>query len=311
MSKEHPAVLIVDDEQTIRSIVSRTLSKSGCECTEAPDGTEALRLANKHVFDVVLTDLKMPNMGGIALIEWLRRTHPSLPIIIMTGFADVQSARKALRMNVSDYLVKPFESLAEVQNAVTRAIEESSARADTDVLVSEFQQRAHQFKARERELGADLEKARETMEELRTKLEGMSSVSSCQSEQVDALIANMGEGLVVVDEHGAVVGMNDVMRRRLGVPSATGTGATLGRLPGEPELREAMVEAYEQACVGQTQPICLEIYDASDRLHAYEVSSRKIVDGNGGGVMIVARETRPSLISPPRVSSGRIPFDVG
>lgn len=311
MSKEHPVVLVVDDEKTIRDIICRTLKKSGCECIEAPDGTEALRLANKHAFDIVLTDLKMPNMGGLTLIEWLRRTHPSLPIIIMTGYADVQSARKALRMHVSDYLVKPFESLAEVQAAVARAIEGASARADTDMLVSEFQERAHEFKEKERELNANLEKARHDTEELSAKLKGLSSETLFRSEQVEALIANIGEGLVVVDEHGTVMGMNEEMRRRLGVPGAAGAGAALSRLPGEPELREVLIEVYEQTRIGNVKPVYVEMYDAADRLHAYEVRSHRIMDGNGsgGGIMMVVRETRPSLASSPRATAGRLPFD--
>ncbi|MHC5055944.1 MAG: response regulator [Planctomycetota bacterium] len=312
VSKEHPAVLIVDDEKTIRNIICRTLKKSGCECIEAPDGAEALRLANKHAFDIVLTDLKMPNMGGLALIEWLRRTHPSLPIIIMTGYADVQSARKALRMHVSDYLVKPFESLAEVQVAVARAIEGASARADTDVLVTEFQRRAHEFKEKERELSTNLEKARLDMEELSAKLKGLSSEASSQSEQVEALIANIGEGLVVVDGHGMVIGMNEEIRRRLSVPGAAGTGTALYRLPGEPELREVLIEVYERTRIGNLKPMYVEMYDASGRLHAYEVCSRKIMNGNengNGNIMIIIRETRSNLASSPRAMAGRLPFD--
>ena len=313
MSKEHPVVLVVDDEKTIRNIICRTLKKSGCECIEAPDGTEALRLANKHILDIVLTDLKMPNMGGIALIEWLRRTHPSLPIIIMTGYADVQSARKALRMNVSDYLVKPFESLNEVQAAVASAIEGASARADTDVLVTEFQQRAHEFKEKERELNTNLEKARLDIEELSANLKGLSTEASTQSDQVEALIANIGEGLVVVDGHGTVMGMNEEMRRRLSVPGAAGTGTALCRLPGEPELREVLIEVYEQTRIGNLKPIVVEMYDATDRLHTYEVCPRKVMNGNGSGngsIMMIVRETRPSLAPSHRATAGRLPFEV-
>jgi serine/threonine-protein kinase len=141
MSNSQATVLVVDDDPGVRDVVSRSLESFGYECKTACDGAEALRCLESHRSDLVITDLEMPRMRGLELIERLRAEDSQTPVIIMTAFADFEFAREALRLRVSDYLVKPFDNLAEVQAAARRAIETRTSRSGPDTLAWELDRR--------------------------------------------------------------------------------------------------------------------------------------------------------------------------
>jgi DNA-binding response OmpR family regulator len=285
---------VVDDERTLRDIVHKALTKAGHHCVTAANGEEALALASKQAFDLVLTDLKMPKMGGLALIEWLRKQHPGLPIIIMTGYADLESARKALRLHVSDYLVKPFESLAEVQAAVKRAIETRSARSDTQVLVNEFETRAREFERRERRLTRTLELTQSEVDTLAERLERSEAVAGCQLEQIDTMIDNLANGILVTDAGGVVLALNHELRRQLQVAGHHGTGFPINRLPGDSTLREAMICSQERLRLGVEEPIFVQTTDRLGDQRTYEVRSTGLAgqDGAVAGTLTIVRPAR-------------------
>ncbi len=287
-------ILVVDDEKTLRDIVSRALAKLGHECVTAANGEEALALVSKQAFDLVLTDLKMPKMGGLALIEWLRKEHPGLPIIIMTGYADLESARKALRLCVADYLVKPFESLAEVQTAVQRALETRTARSDTQTLVKEFETRACESDRRERNLTQTLEYAKVEIEALAERLEGSEMVTSHQATQIDKLIDNLENGILVTDTNGVVLSLNHELRRQLQATSLGGVGFTVDRLPGDSVLREAIVESQEHLRLGIEEPVVAQSADGSGERRTYEVRSVRLggQDDIYAGLLTTVRPVR-------------------
>ena len=143
LAVEPATVLVVDDEPGIREVVSRALKSFGYECATAGDGAEALRCLESHPSDLIITDLEMPRMRGLEFIERLRANDSETPVIIMTAFADFEFAQRALRLRVSDYLVKPFDSLAEVQAAARRAIETRTIRSEPDTLACELDRRLH------------------------------------------------------------------------------------------------------------------------------------------------------------------------
>jgi len=290
-------ILVVDDEKTLRSIVSKALAKLGHRCVTAANGEEALALANKRAFDLVITDLKMPKMDGLILIEWLRKGRPEIPIIIMTGYGDLQSARKALRLGVSDYLVKPFEGLAEVQAAVQRALETRTARSDTQTLAKEFEMRAREFDRRERRLTQTLERAKVEIDGLARRLGRSETVAGCQVEQIDAMIENLGNGILVTDAKGVVLSLNHELRRLLQTGSYHGAGYSVDRLPGDSVLREAMIESRERLRVGVEDPVFAQTADRSGEQCTYEIRSARLGcrdDGYAGIVTIV----RPARLKP-------------
>jgi DNA-binding response OmpR family regulator len=117
-------ILLVDDEEPIRGFLKRGLEMDGHEVTTAIDGADGLeRLAErKGAFDLVITDIRMPIMDGIALALAAKRDYPDLTILLMTGFADQRERAKGLQTIVVDVLTKPF-SLAELRETVGRVLQ--------------------------------------------------------------------------------------------------------------------------------------------------------------------------------------------
>ena len=133
-------VLVVDDEEGARSGLEKLLRLEGYAVDAAADGLAALERAAEQPPDVVVTDLKMPRMDGMALMERLRTQWPGLPVIVVTAFGDVGSAVAAMRQGAEHYLVKPVD-FDELQVAIDRAIENRDVRAEADQLRRQLRER--------------------------------------------------------------------------------------------------------------------------------------------------------------------------
>src|SRR4051794_6234988 len=103
-----PRVLVADDEATIRDLLSKTLALAEYDVDLAPDGRTALERLRMIPYDLLITDLKMPGVDGLAVIREARRLKTDLPVIIITGYSTEASAIDALNLGVSGYLTKPF-----------------------------------------------------------------------------------------------------------------------------------------------------------------------------------------------------------
>ncbi len=114
-------ILIVDDELRVRELLSEYLIARGFDVETVNDGESGLELMQTRRFHLVLVDLRIPGLGGMSLVEASQSLDPSLPCIVMTGFATVESAIKALQSGASDYLVKPFP-LAQVYDSIENAL---------------------------------------------------------------------------------------------------------------------------------------------------------------------------------------------
>jgi two-component system chemotaxis response regulator CheY len=105
--------MVVDDEGDIRKVVRTHLEKANYEVIEAVNGEEAIRLLNSGdnpvYVDAILCDIRMPKVNGIEAIDYFRRQYPSIPLVVLTGFPDLQMAASLLKQGVMDYLVKPVE----------------------------------------------------------------------------------------------------------------------------------------------------------------------------------------------------------
>ncbi len=125
-TKDRPSrsarVLVVDDEAHVRSMVSSTLERHGYEVKMVPNGREALDALARDGFDLVLTDIVMQDINGIALLEKIHGQHPSLPVVMVTAIHDISVAVDAMRRGAYDYLLKPFER-EHLINTVERALE--------------------------------------------------------------------------------------------------------------------------------------------------------------------------------------------
>ena len=116
-------VLVVDDEEGIRTFVAEALEAAGHDVTQAADGAAALLLAKEEPFDVVITDLRMPGVDGMTLVRTLRTEQPDVEVVVLTAFGDVTTAVAAMKLGALDYLEKPVSSLGALRELVARAIE--------------------------------------------------------------------------------------------------------------------------------------------------------------------------------------------
>jgi len=101
-------ILVVDDEEAIRNLVVTYLSKLGHLCFTAIDGVDALNKMKENRIDVVITDVKMPNMDGIMLISVISKQYPECPIMVMTAFDEDYSAGTAISFGAREFIKKPF-----------------------------------------------------------------------------------------------------------------------------------------------------------------------------------------------------------
>lgn len=118
-----PRVLIADDEDSMRSLVARAIAMDGHQTVTAEDGAEALEILTREegAFDLLLTDIKMPVMDGIALALAVARDFPDLTVLLMTGFADQRERASNLSAIVHDVVTKPF-SVNDIRAAVNDAL---------------------------------------------------------------------------------------------------------------------------------------------------------------------------------------------
>jgi len=116
-------VLVVDDELLIRDLLYDFFVGEGWDIVVADGGQKACEYLRNQQFDLVLTDLKMPDMDGLALTGKIRSLYPDLPVIIMTGYPSLDSAVTALRSKVADYIIKPF-NVNHLFKAAKKAVDE-------------------------------------------------------------------------------------------------------------------------------------------------------------------------------------------
>jgi two-component system response regulator AtoC len=102
-------VLIVDDDPSIRRLLVEFLEQSGYRADSAEDGESALSWLAESRPDMVLLDVRLPGISGIDVLKKTQAIHPSLPVIVISGYADEELAREALRLGAYDFFLKPFD----------------------------------------------------------------------------------------------------------------------------------------------------------------------------------------------------------
>lgn len=120
-----PRILVVDDEASIRDLLSKTLALAEYDVDVSPDGRSALERLRMYPYDLLIVDLKMPGIDGLAVIREAKRLKSDLPVIIITGYSTEASAIEAVNLGVDGYLTKPFR-VPQVLAAAAKAIGEPS-----------------------------------------------------------------------------------------------------------------------------------------------------------------------------------------
>ena len=126
-------ILVVDDEKSMRDFLSIVLKKEGYAVTTAEDGETASRLVQQEIFDLVLTDVKMPKMNGLQVLKTVKEASPDTIVVMITAFASTETAIEAMKEGAYDYLTKPFQ-IEEVRLIIQNALEKKRLRAENQLL---------------------------------------------------------------------------------------------------------------------------------------------------------------------------------
>lgn len=119
---EDSHILVVDDEGAIRYSISKTLQRVGYQVQTASSGEEALDMMQQQEYDVVLTDIRMPGLSGVELLAKIKERAPDAVVILLTGYANLESAIESLRLGAHDYLTKPSSSQS-IRDSVSQGVE--------------------------------------------------------------------------------------------------------------------------------------------------------------------------------------------
>ncbi len=130
-------ILVVDDEQSLRDVLSIMLKRAGYVVTSAMDGEDAIELLNREIFDLVITDLRMPKIDGMEVLKAVKSVSPETVVLIITAFATADSAVEAMKQGAYDYLTKPFQ-VDEVQLIIRNALEKRRLTAENILLKREM-----------------------------------------------------------------------------------------------------------------------------------------------------------------------------
>jgi DNA-binding NtrC family response regulator len=123
-------VLVIDDDHATRALLTRVLAQGAVEVHTAQSGNEGLRMADEIGPDVILLDLRLPDLDGLDVLQTLRSRHPESSVIMMTAFGQVERAVEAMRKGATDFLEKPFDHADKLRFSVRRALDEVEARRE-------------------------------------------------------------------------------------------------------------------------------------------------------------------------------------
>ncbi len=132
------AILIVDDDELMRTFISTVLREDGYGVDMASDGKTGLNKFKNRDFDLVITDLKMPDMSGVDLMQAGREIKSSIPWIIITAYGSINNAVEAMKAGAVDYLTKPFKSPEELRHVIRRVLKEAEAEEKIAFLSEEL-----------------------------------------------------------------------------------------------------------------------------------------------------------------------------
>jgi len=132
-----PRILVADDEVKICALLKKLLEREGYRVTTVNDGGSALKEMVRQRPDLLISDIQMPGMDGLELSRRVRNLDADLPIVLITGYASMETAVMALREGVSDYITKPF-SIAELKGVVGRILENRALAAENVRLLAEL-----------------------------------------------------------------------------------------------------------------------------------------------------------------------------
>ncbi|HLE31689.1 MAG TPA: response regulator [Bacteroidota bacterium] len=114
-------ILVVDDEEALRTVLSSELEGEGYQVSTAGDGEEAIKILGSQQFHLILLDIKMPNVDGFEVLKFIKQKQPSTKVIMLTGFADLKNAIESKKLGAEDFVSKPYD-LVDLLTTVERVL---------------------------------------------------------------------------------------------------------------------------------------------------------------------------------------------
>ncbi|HEX9726909.1 MAG TPA: HD domain-containing phosphohydrolase [Gemmatimonadales bacterium] len=185
--------LVVDDQQATRHVLVRALQAMGHACLDADSGPAALEILHRTTIEVLMSDIRMPGMDGVDLLQAVRRDHPDVAVIMLTGVTEVETAVWCLRAGAFDYIVKPFE-MDEVRARVDQALEKRRLILDNRRYQMHLSELVEQQAARIEELFL------EGIQSIVHALEAKDTYTQGHSVRVASYAAGTGRMLGLADE---------------------------------------------------------------------------------------------------------------
>jgi len=193
-------ILVVDDEEAVRILIGRFLSRLGYRATEAASGEEALTAMARDRFDLVLSDVKMPGMNGMSLLAEVRRRYPDTPVLMLTGCENVSTAVDAMKGGAFDYVLKPFR-LDQVETSVREALKRQSDLREQAGRLEQLEKTVREQTVQLHTLLGDLNEASEgTLEALVAALDAREHETKAHSRRVAEYTVYLARGMNLPDE---------------------------------------------------------------------------------------------------------------
>ena len=202
-------VLVIDDEDGIRSGADRILTRMGCRVTQASNGSKGLEALAREPARVVLLDLKMPGIDGMEVLQRIRQQYPQIMVIVITGFATLETAVEAMKRGAYDFIPKPFTP-DQLRIVVNRALDTLRLRQEAAAMARE----------RERTL-ADL---------------------SQEQSRLRTIVDSLPSGLFVTDTNGRLVLMNPAFQRLVDLPAETPVGEPISHYIDDAPLCQLVLD---------------------------------------------------------------------
>ena len=277
-------ILIVDDEPKICEFLGILLGREGYQTDAAFDAADALARIERNSYDLVLTDLKMPGMDGFELITRLKKMRPDLPVIMITGYATVETAVQALRYGVDDYVTKPF-NIDELRKVIARSLQSATVQQQTQELAAQLQAAGDEL-ARSRKLVEEqcISVIRALVTRVEAKDKFMIGHSRRVAEYACALAKGAGVSAGEIEILHKAADLHDVgqivINDRIMEKPSTFTAEELGLVRDHPAVGERMIEPIES--LGPARPLI--------RSHHERMDGGGYPDGlRGGEIPLLAR----------------------
>ena len=194
-------ILVVDDEEAIREVVSTMLESKGYSCTVAHNGRAAQEHIKRTTPDLILSDMIMPEMDGIKLLEWVREFDPDVPVIMVTAIHDISTALEAIRRGAYDYILKPFEK-DQLFLGVGRALQHRRLVNENRKYQRELEQKVEERTARLEEAIDQLEQSYDdTLEALGSALDLKDAETEGHCQRVTAFCISIAKTMPVPDSY--------------------------------------------------------------------------------------------------------------